>query len=391
MIHSAPRMRRNTLIWLPLLVALLAPPAADAAAGPSSETAKKLAPQALLALNAGDGYLLSIEGTGRTVSLTVERRLSLATYVARGRASRGAIQARFGNFGRVSVRFVPSGRRSLRGPPRRCEGDPMILRRGVFVGRIEFRGEGGYVNVAARRAIGLSSSLPRWRCNHGRRGSRASTSKAAYETATLKASASRRNILFEAAALRDLEGATLAFFSVFAKERKGSVRIVRNLLAVSSKRASFDFDKDGRGASVRPPKPFHGSAAFQRTVGRPASWTGSLGVSLPGAFLELTGPDFTARMSPPTLLDEEFELTRAAQLARRPKLWPAGATARSSATASARLRRWVEREPSGLTSDFLTGPLHSIGARSATSRLVTPARRSSRAPRAAATAGARRG
>lgn len=310
-------MHRNTLIWPSLLVGLLlAPPMAEAAE-PSSETAKKLAPQALLVLDAGDGYLLSVDGTGRTVSLTVERGLSRATYVTRGRASRGAIKARLGNFGKVSVRFVPSGRRFLIGPPQRCEGDPMIVRRGVFVGKIEFRGEDGYVDVAARRAIGLSSTLPRWRCNHGRRGSRASISKAGYETATLKVSAPQRNVFFVAAALRELEGLTLAFFAASAKERKGSVRIVRDLLAVSAKRRSFDFDEGGRGASLRPPKPFHGSATFRRITGQPASWTGSLGVSLPGAFLELTGPDFEAKMSPPTLLDEEFELSRGGEGAYR--------------------------------------------------------------------------
>ena len=185
----------------------------------------------------------------------------------------------------------------------------MVVRPGAFVGRIEFEGEDGYIDVDARRAKGRSSTLPRWKCDHRRGRGDASASRVGYDVASLKASTPHDRVVFEASALDERDGPTLAFFAVLTKERRGSVRIVRFLFTASDGPRAFLFDRRGRSASLRPPKPFHGTASFQRNLGQPPSWSGTLSVSLPGAEVELTGPAFEAMMPPPATLDEEFELT----------------------------------------------------------------------------------
>jgi hypothetical protein len=308
MVERLVLMRVVPIILLILFAGLAVSPAAEAAKAPVSKTAKTLASQAELSLEVGNGYRVSVEGTGRTVKLKVERSLAFADYTTRGRASPDRIKARFGRFGTVSVRFVPSGKVRRRGPPRRCKGRPMIVRQGVFVGRIEFVGEDGYVDVGARRAKGRSSTLPRWRCNHRRGPGRASAARVGYDVASLKVATPHRRVVFKAVALDERGGPTLAFFFVATKERKGSVRIARSLFAARVGPRAFTFDRAGRSAAVHPPKPFHGEASFQRNVGSPPSWSGSLSASLPGALVELTGPTFKAKMPAPTTLDEDFEL-----------------------------------------------------------------------------------
>ena len=50
-------------------------------------------------------------------------------------------------------------------------------------------------------------------------------------------------------------------------------------------------------ATVEPPAPFVGSAAFSQSSGLPAAWSGSLAVELPGGgIVPLTGPDFGAAL-----------------------------------------------------------------------------------------------
>lgn len=105
---------------------------------------------------------------------------------------------------------------------------------------------------------------------------------------------------FEALGLRERDGPALIFFIANTKERRGSVRIARAAFAISGRGRTFAFDRAVRSATVRPPKPFRGSATFQRNPDGTRSWSGSLGVSLPGAAVELTGPTFKAELTRPT-------------------------------------------------------------------------------------------
>jgi hypothetical protein len=285
-----------------LLAALLWSPPAQAVESPGLRTATTSAPQAQFSLKA-DGHLISVEGSGRQVTLAVERDVRLTAYVTRGRSTPHGLRARFGRFGLISVRFKPSGKVRRNRPPERCEGKAAVARSGVFVGTIRFRGEDGYVDVDAERAKGSASTTPRWRCSR-RPGPLARVSAmrdgSGLESAVLRAFTPNERVLFETAGLRDPKGPDLIFFLAGASERTGSVRIVRLTLQISERGRTFVFDRPLRSATVDPPKPFHGSASFQRTAGVGPTWSGSLEVSLLGApNLPLTGPSFTPRLFRP--------------------------------------------------------------------------------------------
>lgn len=293
-------MRRILILWLVALVALSVSPAAQAAsAAVQSKVTATLAPQAEFSLDTSNGYSVSVEGTGRKVWLTVDRGFGSATYLTRGTAWSGGIRARFGHFGRVSVRFGPSGKVSRQRPPKRCKGRAAIVRTGVFVGTIRFKGEDGYISIDARRAKGRSSTLPRWRCKGPGGAARVSarSKQGGFETAELKATTAHERIAFGALGFRLRGEVSLTFFIAATDERRGSVRIARFALVPSGRARTFPFHRATRSVTVRPPKPFHGSATFERNADGSASWSGSLSVSLPGATVDLTGPAFKAKLS----------------------------------------------------------------------------------------------
>jgi hypothetical protein len=321
-------MRLSIPSLLSLLGILLVPVAAEAAEPLRGTTIP--GQQAALSLRA-DGYSVSVEGRGHQVTLTVRRGLSASSYVTRGTASPDGIRARFGHFGRIAVRFKPSGKASRRKPQRRCDGRPSTLRSGTFTGTFRFRGEDGYISIDAHRAKGRSATLPRWRCgNRGRpeAGISARPKRDDFEEAELEAVTPNERVVFLASGLHIKDGPSLIFFIAGTKERRGSVRISRFAFLISGKGRTFTFERTPRSASVRPPKPFHGSAEFSIVDGRP-SWAGNLSVSLPGATVDLTGPAFKTKLVQPKstkeslglrqfrLVDPEA-LVQAAQWLRRP-------------------------------------------------------------------------
>jgi len=321
-------MRLSIPSLLSLLGILLAPVGAQAADSQRGTTIPGL--QAQLSLRA-DGYAVSVEGRGRQVALTIGRGLSAASYVTRGTVSPDGIRARFGHFGRVAVKFRPSGKASRRKPPGSCDGRPSIVRSGVFTGTIRFRGEDGYIAIDAHRAKGRSATLPRWRCgNRGRPGAGISArpKQGGFEEAELEAVTPNERVVLLASGLHFKGGSSLIFFIAGTKERRGSVRISRFVFLISGKGRTFSFSRSPRSATVRPPKPFHGSAEFGVAEGRP-SWTGNLSVSLPGATVDLTGPAFKTKLIQPKSTKESFglrqfrladpkALVQAAQWLRRP-------------------------------------------------------------------------
>lgn len=290
------RLVRTLKLVLPLAL-LAAQPAVAAASGPPA-AARIPAPQAQFRLHTADGYSVSVAGSGRKVTLTVGRGFASATYATRGRASRGAIRARFGHLGLVSVRFKPRGRSYRTGPPGNCKGSPSIGRDGVFVGAIRFRGEDGYVTVASHRARGSSASRPRWRC--ARRGAgRASASRGRprLEAIQLLASTPGKQVFFAAVGLRERWGKTIPFALLAAtRERRGSVRVSRVVLEFPEKDRAFAVAADGKTATLRPSRPFHGMASFDRHLPGPERWSGTLSVNMLGATVPLTGSRFRAHL-----------------------------------------------------------------------------------------------
>ena len=228
--------------------------------------------------------------------------MSYAVYTTRGRASRQGIGARFGNRGRVSVKFKPSGRMKRERPPKRCKGKPRITRFGIFVGTIRFAGEGRYTEVDAGRARGSTGTSPRWKCKPPRGGGRSSATSddSGVDLSFLFASTPRGSRAVGALSLDiPAEPRTIIILAGLT-ERQGSIRVDRLAIRATRPR-TFTFDEALISATLSPPKPFSGTATFRRNPDRSTSWTGSLSVSLPGAEknVRLAGPRFKARLYRP--------------------------------------------------------------------------------------------
>jgi hypothetical protein len=264
-----------------------------------------------LKLKASNGYegWITTEGH-RRVTLTLQKGNTLLEARAGGRVTRHGIEARFGELGRISVRFrgrpFDSG---FRKGEQRCRGRKSALEAGVFSGTIRFRGENGFTRVDARRATGYVERHYRRVCLRDSRGDSLSAALeslfGAIRLTDLHASGrvDRANVVFEAIAI-DFSpifgrGTPLEYLvSARTVERREGVRLTRKVSAEAGDGSFLFPDKKGetpRSATVAPPSPFTGTAKYLKEPGFPASWIGPLSARLPGAGLvALTGPGFRA-------------------------------------------------------------------------------------------------
>jgi hypothetical protein len=292
------------------LVLALGPAAASAAAKPEElrETT------ATLNLRGSHGYAISIEGFAvdgapSEVSLTVRgAHETEAEYSVPATVSTQRLEANFGRFGRVSVRFTG-------GPPHRrsrnkgCNLERESTRRGSFAGTIRFRGEEGFTTVSASRARGSVVRTIDALCPHAKpappRRGRAPLSAPDEDTLhTTVIEAGRKepdggtgffyissNGVFNGEPERGAVG--LASAETFERrgrieiERRGTFEMPARSLAVEEPAAGV------QAAMLAPPSPLAGSAEYSKEADEPAIWSGDLRVSLPGAeSLSLAGPGF---------------------------------------------------------------------------------------------------
>jgi hypothetical protein len=249
-------------------------------------------------LPAGNGYEIAVERTRGGVTLTafhgIKSGFASTSYTVRGKVSPQRIDARFGRFGRISVRLKTE--RIRRGKlEEQCSGKPETVRYGVFVGTIRFRGEAGYTSVAARRAQGRSSSGQRIKCvfPNLRPGSGAAAQGSRQVPPSLGASQGRHRFFgVEVSSGRRRS----ILFSAGSLERRGRMEIFRNAFA-EAPLSSFVFASDLSSATVQPPRPFQGEASFQRTPADP-TWSGTLSVDFPGRDdVRLAGPRFEPQLA----------------------------------------------------------------------------------------------
>jgi hypothetical protein len=168
----------------------------------------------------------------------------------------------------------------------------MLATKGVFVGSIRFNGEDRYTQLNAHRARGETTVQQPWKCKSPAPGrDRGNPSGLAVLTAVTP----NRRTSFAALG----EGKGPPIFSASTTERIGSILIARVASATGFPN-TFSFDPKLDAASVKPPVPFTGEATFTRNPDGSTSWSGSLGVALPGAdVVSLTGPTFTADLIKP--------------------------------------------------------------------------------------------
>jgi hypothetical protein len=242
-----------------------------------------------------NGYVVSVRGFGNKVTLTVGREHNeelLTQYLTHGRVSGGKIEASFGAFGRISMRFRPSGNAEQVGV---CVlNHHEVVRRGRFVGNLNFDGENDYVSVHAHSTRGDVVSLGS-RCR-GHRGSR----KAQKTGSGRKPDRGYLSRTFFAAwrhgpdSAEFLGGDALGgtVFSARSAQVEGDLAIVREASAFG-KLTDFALEDTLTQAMVSPPPPFHGTGSYAAAPDGTKTWEGSLSVNFLGApEFALTGPPF---------------------------------------------------------------------------------------------------
>jgi hypothetical protein len=280
-----------------------------------------------------NGYRVSIASSGhRRIELVASKGTQAARYVVEGRANRNRLDADFGRFGAVSLRF-----RGKPAPPHEgileeilgpCHGPDTRRLIGTLRGNLRFHGENGFVDIATHRAQAEVTRTFRRTCGqpqdepgdsdgnevaitpthphpHGdrlARGWRLASHPAAwlangqFRLAQLLVQSRSEGHLVSLLAF-DSEPELLSIVIAGEAERVGRVAVKRAAL-LFPEHNPLSLSEPGAETLtgvLRVPRPFSGSAEYAKAPGARPRWTGSLRVSLPGEKpLALTGPDFSA-------------------------------------------------------------------------------------------------
>lgn len=304
--------RLTILVPLALAMALLAAPAAHAAAEPE-QLLPPLPPRKLMTQvgapvppphifrsgfqvdPASSNYKVGVSTFGSSVILTVSNQnrnhLSETLYVARGVAKPHRLQATFGQFGKVLMRFHEASKHPV------CHGfERLIKHKGVFVGNLRFRGENGYVSVHVHKAGG-GILEPAGRCpvrphrHHHFNGDIFAESPSAF------LAVSRHGVEFTGLIMFEFG----PFSEVLAlhEESRGKLAIIRDAYIPIPKKP-FHVNEAATAAKVSLPAPFHGSGHYKAAPDGTTTWSGDLVVNFPGApRFPLTGPDFKTFLEVP--------------------------------------------------------------------------------------------
>jgi hypothetical protein len=273
----------------------------------------------LLYLGARDGYKIGLEMPNDRVALFYVSGFEQANgsiagsgsvYVVHNHDSlaQGVIRARLGSLGRVSLRFEPNGRIRKQTLELGCKGRQPITEYGRFIGHVSFDGEGGYLHASFAKGRGEVTHAFRLKCKKGRAYDLSQKSLREYavpsfgfnffpgegSVALLYAvtSAHGRSIVIRAA---HREGSSPgAEVQLGTLESRGEMVIGRSAY-VNGFPGTLRTSLPGvhpATATLAPPAPFYGEADYLEKSPTSHSWTGTLGVNLPGLTLPLTGPGF---------------------------------------------------------------------------------------------------
>jgi hypothetical protein len=270
-------------------------------------------------LKAQHGYEVTVIGEGGIVAVEVTKpaprgkenfleRLfgapqAVTAYVARGTVTPRRIAASFGKFGKVDVRFRPSGRVAKSPARKRCRGaDHFTSELGVFVGGLRFSGEKNYVAFRSHRAKGRVRSPLRLRCASSRFRFRPASGRRARPvrqhpnfTPTFLSASNRHGV--SATELITLGVGKTTLFLAITEEGLGSMARIRYALVTENSKKAIAMNDALTSASIEPPLPFHGEGIYRAAPDGTTSWSGPLSVSLPGApRLPLTGEEFKATL-----------------------------------------------------------------------------------------------
>jgi hypothetical protein len=283
---------RRSYLWVLLAGLVLLGPAAPSAAGAEVE----------LRLPSSNGYRLNVFGTAGTfVSFTLAKKVSqgvvYAEYSGDGVVTRNGLKANLGRYGRISVRFHPSGRRpSTRAS---CRRRGSIELTGRYEGTIRLRGERGYSSVSAAGAKGTMHRTCKTAARAAPAARPSSLRRAAdFLTSFVAVGRSKgRSIILidEGFSSNPPSSRASGLTLVEVEEERGRISIERTAIVGSPLIASSPLGTIPVTASLALPRPFSGVGSYLEEANARPSWTGDLQVDLPGAEdVPLTGPNFTA-------------------------------------------------------------------------------------------------
>jgi hypothetical protein len=231
--------------------------------------------EASFQLKGSHHYTISGLGFGGYATLTASRGHGSSEYLGKkghdsgfGNAKRMALD--LGSRGGYDLRFHQKKTKMI-DPPKGCTGEQVKARIGVWKGRINFRGEGGYTSVRARRARGrVMPEHVEWRCPFVK------------GTALIATGFSDHSIFPEFTAFKP-DNASATRFAVLSAwdpvPGKGATVLARRHAAVHGTSGQFMFTPGLTGAQVNPPAPFSGSGRYSKSG---TNWSGSLAVDFPG-------------------------------------------------------------------------------------------------------------
>ena len=182
------------------------------------------------------------------------------------------------------MRFRPSSHRTWETPHQRCRGHHKVLvRRGVYVGSLRFRGEGGYISVHAHRAKGgVSTIAPRCLRAHPVPRSRRAIRPSQQEHLEFDAlGASWRHGVNATSVGGFTLGPRILFFAS-TEQTEGGLAILRFAFADGPSKTLTVDDALTRG-QIKPPAPFSGTGTYRAASDGTTTWSGGLSVNFPGA------------------------------------------------------------------------------------------------------------
>jgi hypothetical protein len=263
----------------------------------------------------------SVEGANSPVRIDVEDHEGGAEYQALGTVTPTKIHASFAQFGKVSLRFHPSGRvLHNHSSPGDKECPRGAARLGDFTGTFSFRGEGNYTTVSAHRIPGGVGALTApidhreelsLGCPNANRHSYIVPPGQVPESVHENPSSSQELIAVAATPSETVAFGAVSFsfvtpgakpdsclFVALTEEARELVQIARVVFGAGP--ASQCPFAESPASAVTPPPPFSGTATLQRGADGSTSWTGSLSVPMQGrGLVALTGPAFKAELSKP--------------------------------------------------------------------------------------------
>ncbi|HEX3174997.1 MAG TPA: hypothetical protein VHQ43_12370 [Solirubrobacterales bacterium] len=223
--------------------------------------------------------------------------------------TRGAIRARLGSLGTISLRFRPNGRVRKRRPQQGCEGRPSITEYGRFVGRATFHGESGYLHFSLPGGAGDITRSFRLSCEEDEPFDLTRGSLRAY-VAPGSFFATRGDIALLYATTHN-HGRYVGITAGHQEESPPGavvrIGILESKEAMAIGRYSFVLGPPGTlrtslpgvhpaNATLAPPAPFFGKATYREEPADARSWTGTLGINLLGLKLPLVGSRFHTRL-----------------------------------------------------------------------------------------------